>query len=76
MIYRVNFSGQIQVYQDQVRQFSITIVQLEKNLSEEREQQTKLQSNFDQSNKNGKDINYSLTFCIEKSFFFFLSSPI
>ncbi len=64
MIYRVNFSGQIQVYQDQVRQFSITIVQLEKNLSEEREQQTKLQSNFDQFNKNGKDINYSLTFCI------------
>jgi hypothetical protein len=64
LIYRVNFSGQIQVYQDQVRQFSITIVQLEKNLSEEREQQTKLQSNFDQFNKNGKDINYSLTFCI------------
>ena len=47
----------MQVYQDQVRQFSITIIQLEKTLSEEREERTKVQSNFDQPNKSGKDIS-------------------
>lgn len=49
--YRGIFSGQIQVYQDQVRQFSITIIQLEKNFSEEQEKRIRLQSDLDQKGK-------------------------
>lgn len=74
MIYRINSSGQIQVYQDQVRQFSITIIQLEKTLSEEREERTKIQSDFDQPSKTGKNISPSYLFALRKGFFF--SSPI
>jgi len=52
-IYEI-FSSQIQVYKDQVRQFSITIVQLEKSLAEEQEKRIKIQVEFDNLNKNGK----------------------
>ncbi|CAF0920949.1 unnamed protein product [Rotaria sordida] len=43
---------QIEVYKDQVRQFSITIVQLEKNFGEEQEKRIRLQAQFDNLNKN------------------------
>ncbi len=49
------FSGQIQVYKDQVQQFSITIVQLEKNFGEEQEKRIKLQTDLDNLNQNGKN---------------------
>jgi hypothetical protein len=52
-IYEI-FSSQIQVYKDQVRQFSITIVQLEKSFAEEQEKRIKIQVEFDNLNKNGK----------------------
>jgi len=52
-IYEI-FSSQIQVYKDQVRQFSITIVQLEKSFEEEKEKRIKIQVDFDNLNKNGK----------------------
>jgi hypothetical protein len=52
-IYEI-LSSQIQVYKDQVRQFSITIVQLEKSFEEEKEKRIKIQVDFDNLNKNGK----------------------
>ncbi|CAF0844729.1 unnamed protein product [Adineta steineri] len=47
-----DLNSQIQVYKDQVRQFSITIVQLEKDLGEEQEKRIKVQTDFDNQNKN------------------------
>ena len=45
------FRGQIAVYKDQVRQFSKTIVQLEKNLKDEQEKLLKLQSDNSKPSK-------------------------
>ncbi|CAF2530410.1 unnamed protein product [Rotaria sp. Silwood2] len=50
-----DLNRQIEVYKDQVRQFSITIIQLEKNFGEEQEKRIKLQADFDNLNKNDKD---------------------
>lgn len=51
-------SGQVEVYKDQVRQFSKTIVQLEKNLKDEQEKLIKLQLEKD---KPGKPIRPTVT---------------
>ncbi|CAF2782535.1 unnamed protein product [Rotaria sp. Silwood2] len=45
-----DLNGQIEVYKDQVRQFSKTIVQLEKNLAEEQEKRMKVQTELDNHN--------------------------
>jgi hypothetical protein len=64
----------MEVYKDQVRQFSITIVQLEKNFQEEQEKRMKLQTDFDDLNKNGKSGHYIiLPFAQTIEMFFFLS---
>ncbi|UJR35066.1 hypothetical protein I4U23_027842 [Adineta vaga] len=47
-----DLNGQIQVFKDQVRQFSITIVQLEKNFGEEQEKRIRLESDLENLNKN------------------------
>ncbi|CAF4853648.1 unnamed protein product, partial [Rotaria sp. Silwood2] len=52
-----DLNRQIEVYKDQVRQFSITIIQLEKNFGEEQEKRIKLQADFDNLNKNDKGIS-------------------
>jgi hypothetical protein len=44
----------VEVYRDQVRQFSKTIVQLEKNLTDEQEKRFKIQAELDNIGKNGK----------------------
>ena len=48
-------SGQIEVYKDQVRQFSKNIVQLEKNLAEEQNKRLKLQTELDTNDKSRKN---------------------
>ncbi|CAF4026951.1 unnamed protein product, partial [Rotaria sp. Silwood2] len=49
-----DLNGQIEVYKDQVRQFSKTIVQLEKNLAEEQEKRMKVQTELDNVDKHRK----------------------
>ncbi len=49
-------SRQLDVYKDQVRQFSKTIVQLEKNLAEEQDKRIKIQTELDNVGKKGKGI--------------------
>ena len=58
------FSGQIEVYKDQVRQFSKTIVQLEKNLTDEQEKYMKIKAELDNTDKKRKGIVF---ISIEKS---------
>jgi hypothetical protein len=57
----------MEVYKDQVRQFSITIVQLEQNLREEQEKFIKLQTDFDNLNQNGIHL---LHFSLENKFIY------
>ncbi|CAF4812814.1 unnamed protein product, partial [Rotaria sp. Silwood1] len=49
-----DLNRQIEVYKDQVRQFSITIVQLEKSFADEQEKRIKLQVDLDNYNRNDK----------------------
>ncbi|CAF0926556.1 unnamed protein product [Didymodactylos carnosus] len=50
-----DLSGEVDIYKEQVRQFSITIVQLEKNLLDEQEKRLKLQDDVEQCNKQSKE---------------------
>ncbi|CAF3923258.1 unnamed protein product [Rotaria magnacalcarata] len=47
-----DLNRQVEAYKDQVRQFSITIIQLEKSLGDEQEKRIKLQADLDILNKN------------------------
>ncbi|CAF4193645.1 unnamed protein product, partial [Rotaria socialis] len=47
-----DLNRQVEAYKDQVRQFSITIIQLEKSLGDEQEKRIKLQVDLDNLNKN------------------------
>ncbi|CAF3393218.1 unnamed protein product [Rotaria sp. Silwood1] len=49
-----DLNEQVEVYKDQVRQFSKTIVQLEKNLAEEQEKRMKIQVDLDNVDKRRK----------------------
>ncbi|CAF4721367.1 unnamed protein product [Rotaria sp. Silwood1] len=51
-----DLNEQVEVYKDQVRQFSKTIVQLEKNLAEEQEKRMKIQVELDNVDKRRKGI--------------------
>ncbi|CAF4129430.1 unnamed protein product, partial [Rotaria sp. Silwood1] len=53
-----DLNRQIEVYKDQVRQFSITIVQLEKSFADEQEKRIKLQVDLDNYNRNDKGSSY------------------
>ncbi|CAF0940971.1 unnamed protein product [Adineta ricciae] len=50
-----DLNGQIRVFKDQVRQFSITIVQLEKTVGEEQEKRIKIETELESSNKTVND---------------------
>ncbi|CAF1098112.1 unnamed protein product [Rotaria sordida] len=52
-----DLNGQVEVYKDQVRQFSKTIVQLEKNLAEEQEKRMRIQTELENVDKHRKVSN-------------------